>query len=444
MRSLITRLLPMLSPERLGGQALFGFGLRLWGAVASFLFSLLITRSLGAAGSGYFAIAITSVTVVSYFVLCGLDYTVVRVAAGDLREGKRGEAWGAIRLAAIIILILGPVLAGLLWLLRQPFATDVLQQPQMANVLAIMAWAMIPLALQRIASGALRVMGRTVTSQLIDGPLGTTLTALAMAWAVLQGQAGSILVPVTLHLAGATLSCVLAWVLVRRTVSGWPKPVTPAALPLLAAGVPILLSNLSGIFTEWYTTVAIGMYWPVETVGLYRVAWQFVALASLVQVMMDTLVGPRIAAAGRVGDKAEIASIARKAMAVSVLLGAPLFLLFFTVPEWLMSIFGPEFRSGAVILQILALGQLARVASGPAGTILVMTGNQRWILAYSGLGVLLCVAFAALLIPRYGAVGAAWATTATMALRHMIAALIVDRVLGIKVFRRDGGGPAAS
>jgi O-antigen/teichoic acid export membrane protein len=42
-----------------------------------------------------------------------------------------------------------------------------------------------------------------------------------------------------------------------------------------------------------------------------------------------------------------------------------------------MRLFGPEFAAGALTLQILAVGHAVRLAAGPLGTVLIMTGHQR-------------------------------------------------------------------
>ena len=436
MRKHVRRLLPMLAPDRLGGQTVMAFGLKIWGAGASFALSWLIAHSYGAAGSGHFGIAVTTVTILSYFVLAGLDYTVIRVAAGDLREGKQAEARGVVFAGARAVALAGPLVIGALWLFREPLANDVLHQPVMVDILGIMLWAVVPLSLQRVASAALRASNRVLWSQLIDGPIGTTLAMLGLAAAVLSGHAETLRLPAGLYVAGLTLGCVAGWLAFTRTSRRWPAAVRTASLPLMLAGLPILASNLSNVFTEWYTTVSLGMHWSASVVGQYRVAWQFVALAGLVQVATDTIIGPRIAAAARVGANDEIASIARKSMVLSIGLAAPLFLALIFAPRMVLSIFGPEFRGGALALQILAIGQLFRLASGPLGSILVMTGNQRWVLAYAVCGIVPCVILVALLVPTYGAVGAALATGLTVILRNIAAAVVVQRVLGIKLLSR--------
>ncbi len=427
------RLIAAFGRDRLGGQTVLVFGLKIWNAAASFALSWLIARAFGAAGSGHFGIAVTTITILSYVVLTGLDYTVVRVVAGDLREGKRDQARGVVVAALRIVGVVGPSLALLLWLAREPLAVRLLHQPDMPGLLGVMLWTLVPFALQRIASAALRGTGNILASQAIDGPLGTTVAALGLGVAIALHYSGSLLVPGWLYLAGYSISAAAGWLIYRRTIAGWPKAVIPAVLPLAAAGLPIVLSNLSNMFTEWYTTVSLGSSWPAAVVGQYRVAWQFVAIAGLMQVAMDTILGPRIAAAARVDDRAAIARTARNSIGLVTLLAAPLFAAFLLFPEALLRLFGPQFVGGATALRILAVGQLFRLIGGPLGTILVMTGNQRWVLVYALAGVVPCVVFVALLVPLYGAVGAAGATAAAIAFRNLTAMVVVHRVLGINL-----------
>ena len=110
-------------------------------------------------------------------------------------------------------------------------------------------------------------------------------------------------------------------------------------------------------------------------------------------------------------------------------------------PRLLLGLFGPDFEDGALALQILALGQAIRLATGPVGSIIVMTGHQRWTLYYALSGAALMVAFAWALIPPLGAVGAAWATVAATLCRQLTAAVVVQRLIGIRLI---GGGRLAS
>ncbi len=433
----IRHLLPHFAANRLGGQSVLAFGLKLWGAIASFGLNWLIARHFGPAGSGEFGIALTTLAITSYCVLAGLDTIVVRTVAGDLAEHKTGAARGVVATVGRAIAIVGPLVAAILFFLREPLATRVLHQPGMASMLGIMVWAIVPLTLQRIVSAALRASGNVMQSQVIDGPAGTTLAAAGLALAIWAGLARTMTLPAGLYLVGVLAGSAMGWLWFRKTSRAWSAAVPLTITPLIVAGLPILLSNLSQLFTEWYTTVSLGAHWPVEVVGQYRAAWQFVMLAGLVQIAMEVIIGPRIAAAARIGDTKAIALVARRMVGLVLVLAAPLFIVIFAAPQFLLGLFGPRFVGGSLALQILGVGQLVRLASGPLGVILVMTGNQRWVLVYAGSAVVLCVGFALWLIPLYGAAGAAAATAAAIIGRNLIAITVVHFVLRINLFRRS-------
>ena len=432
----LRRVLPHLALDRLGGQAVVAFGLKSWGAVASFALNWLIAQHFGPAGSGQFGIAMSTLLITSFCVIAGLDTIVVRTVAGDLAQHKTAEARGVITAVTRAMLIAAPLVAVTLFAVRVPFADTVLHAPVMAGVLGIMLWAIVPQALQKIASAALRASGRILVSQAIDGPAGTTFAAVGLAIAIAAGLADRITVPALLYLIGMSGGAAVGWIAFRTVSRGWPRAVPATIVPLVVAGLPILASNLSQLFTEWYTTVSLGRHWPLAIVGQYRAAWQFVMLAGLVQLTMEMIIGPRIAAAARVGDTPGIARIARRMVGLVLVLAAPLFLAIFLVPEFLLGVFGPAFVPGALALQILGLGQLIRLGSGPLGVIMVMTGNQRWVLAQSAVAVVLCVVGALWLIPRYGAAGAAAATAVAVIARTLMAMAVVHFVIHINLFRR--------
>lgn len=432
------RLIAMLGTDRLAGQVVSAFGLKIWNAAASFGLSLLIARTFGAAGSGYFGIAVTTVAILANFVILGLDHITIRAVSGDMREGKQGQARGTVIAVLKVVLIVAPLVAGLGWLTRDWLAGTVMAQPEAEKLLGIMLLAVVPLALQRIASSALRASGRPIASQVIDGALGTTVAFIAFGLAVLLHGTGRLDLVGIYYVTGTVVGSAIGWLVYARTVRAWPHANNIDWRPLVLAGLPILFLTLSNVFTEWYTTVALARYWPAAEVGQYRVAWQFVALAGLVQVAMDTMIGPRIAAAARVGAKHEIVAVARKSILLALILASPLFMALLIFPERLLSIFGEQFMGGATALQVLALGQLFRLVCGPLGSIIVMTGSQLWALIYAIAGVILCILLVALLVPTHGAVGAAAATTGTVVARYIIGGMIVRYALGINLFRKGG------
>jgi O-antigen/teichoic acid export membrane protein len=100
----------------------------------------------------------------------------------------------------------------------------------------------------------------------------------------------------------------------------------------------------------------------------------------------------------------------------------------------LLSLFGPGFGDGHHLMFIMALGLVARAAIGPMERFLNMLGQQRaCALVYAsafGINVALCL----LLIPHFGAIGAAVAIASALIVETLSLALVARHKLGFNVF----------
>ena len=100
----------------------------------------------------------------------------------------------------------------------------------------------------------------------------------------------------------------------------------------------------------------------------------------------------------------------------------------------LLRLFGAEFTGGYHLMFILAIGLLARSAIGPMERLLNMLGQQR------GCAIACASAFATniglcfLLIPIFGAAGAAIATATALCVETVSLILVARRRLGLNVF----------
>ena len=99
-----------------------------------------------------------------------------------------------------------------------------------------------------------------------------------------------------------------------------------------------------------------------------------------------------------------------------------------------MAWFGPAFESGAVCVLCLAFGQLVNALCGPVMYLLNMTGHERVAQRILWVAALLNLALNVWAIPRFGILGAAASTAATMVLWNVAAAVAVHRRLGLSVW----------
>jgi O-antigen/teichoic acid export membrane protein len=119
-----------------------------------------------------------------------------------------------------------------------------------------------------------------------------------------------------------------------------------------------------------------------------------------------------------------------------MLMSLPVVGLLMAFPGQTLGVFGAEFRVADNALRILLLGQLFNIVTGPIGSILIMTGRERWSLAYSLVATALAAVLSLVLIPRFGIIGAAWTSAITICFRNVCAFLIATRTIGLQPWGR--------
>jgi O-antigen/teichoic acid export membrane protein len=104
----------------------------------------------------------------------------------------------------------------------------------------------------------------------------------------------------------------------------------------------------------------------------------------------------------------------------------------------LLRLFGPEFVRAEPAFRILLISVCLLSAFGPAGSFLSMTGKAH-VNAWTAVGTMPVAALLmALLIPQFGAMGAALATSAALSLRVLIQLAIMRQVLRDLKHRAEG------
>ena len=94
-----------------------------------------------------------------------------------------------------------------------------------------------------------------------------------------------------------------------------------------------------------------------------------------------------------------------------------------------MRLFGAEFVRAEPAFRILLISVFLLSAFGPAGSFLSMTGKAH-VNAWTAVGTMPVAALLmALLIPQFGAMGAALATSAALSLRVLIQLVVMRRDL---------------
>jgi O-antigen/teichoic acid export membrane protein len=217
---------------------------------------------------------------------------------------------------------------------------------------------------------------------------------------------------------------------VRTVVPAGPRHYRPRtwvaiALPIfIVEGFFNLLTNIDIIF--------VGHYMEPDQVAIYFAAAKTLALVHFVYFAVRAGSAQRFAQYYAAGDTAQLQSFVRDTLHWTFWPSLAMILLMFLIGERLLALFGPNFTAGYTLFYILSIGLVFRAAIGPAGSLLIMSGQQAACAVVYTVTFIVNVALNVTLIPAIGLPGAATATTVALVFEALALYWITAKRLGIR------------
>ena len=363
----------------------------------------------------------------SAFARLGFDNTVLRFTGANANNGATVKS--VLSFALKYSLPVASAIAVILYFLSPLIASSVFNKPQMANSLAFIAPAIIGLSAVTIIAMSLQGRHKLIASI----PCQNIAHFLLCGAAVLSfntSAADTTALYLSLSL-GVTASFFYWIALINSNSAG--NTVSPHELWNSAR--PNWIIVIMNQAVQWCAPIIIGVYLVAEQVAYFSVAQRIAMLTTFILMAVNLVVAPKFAAFKAANNMDGIRKTALFSVRLLVLSALPIVLFMLLLPEFLMGLFGEQFKQGAVILQILVLGQAVNVITGSVGFLLMMSGNERdmrFVTIISGCGVLLSVP---LFTSLYGAMGAAVATAFFISLQNLLAVYFVKKRLGFNTLK---------
>lgn len=407
---------------------------RLAGAGLGFAWSLLLARFAGPEGSGIYYLALSLLTIVSTLGMLGLDQVLVRMisSAGGARAGDRIAC--IYRIAVAVSLTVAAGLSSLVLLIGPSFTDWMLGSADAGNLFALMSLGLPALALISVHSHALQglrdIVGASVTQSVVA-------PALFVCGGLMMGAASSPRVLGLVFLVG-TLGAALfgIWRWRMRRIPGVCSRFAGVAdlrAEIVASASPLLMIAMLNTVIGCAPTLLLGLWHPPNEVGVFGAAYRVSMLLTFCLAAVNAIAAPMFASLHRAADRAQMARIARMASAMALLASIPAIVLTLVAPGWIMGWFGAEFEQGSGALMILVGGQTVNLATGTAGSLLVMCGREGLLLRVIAVGAVLNLSLGMALIPGYGIIGAAVCSAVALAAQNLLAVALVRRRLGIRL-----------
>ncbi|WP_277053994.1 oligosaccharide flippase family protein [Pseudoalteromonas marina] len=401
--------------------------IRVLGAGMAFIFNLIIARQLGAEQAGYFFLSLAVAMLLSAVARLGFDNTVLRFTGANAKNGATVKF--VLNYALKFCLPVATAIALLLYLAAPFIANTVFNKPLMAQSLQYIAPAIIGLSVVLLVAMSLQARHKLFAS----------IPCQNIAHFLLCGAAILAFSTDTANLAALYLSLSLSvtasffyWISVKN-LNSFGDPVN--ANELWQSARPNWVIVLMSQAVQWSAPIIIGVFLVAEQVAYFSVAQRIALLTSFILMAVNLVVAPKFASFNAKNDMDGIRKTALFSVRLLVLSAMPIVLFMLLLPEFLMGLFGEQFKQGALILQVLVLGQAINVITGSVGYLLMMSGNERdmrFVTIISGSGVLISVPICT---HFFGVIGAAVATAFFISLQNLLAVFFVKKRLGFNTLK---------
>jgi O-antigen/teichoic acid export membrane protein len=408
---------------------------------AGFITAVLLARGLGPAGMGQYALVTSLTDTIGSLSDLGIGQIALRYASSAAARDDRKTLVSVLRWAfrvrlvlvvglSLILLALAPVLADIVW--KSPGLSPVISMAVLIPV--FMAIAAVPIiyfqALRRFGMNAVIHVGQA--SLVI---LGVGMLALLNIW--------SVFLAITVIACATAVGSIVFLVAVPRDIvfapdrtgnhddgTSWWRPrfrtkdglEEPNAESSEQFALFMLLATVIVMITLKLDVWMMGVYLDQSQIGIYAVASRFTVPLVIILGAVNTALWPRSSSAS---TREEIRLLGRKTARAGLLLAIMGIVYAFTVPLCTTFVFGERYASSASLATILCIGHALAFLANPVAVVGYALGLARlyWITNIAQL--VLVAVMLSLLLPTYGATGAALTFVASTLLGGLVNGLLV-------------------
>jgi O-antigen/teichoic acid export membrane protein len=413
---------------------------RLLSKGANLAIQVLVVRHLAKEEFGAFAYGLSVVMVVQTFVTFGLDRAVTRFVPMHHERGDYRKLFGTFFMVVGSLLALGVAAVAFTFVLFA-FAGDSLVADPLARALLLILIFLAPIdAIDAVLVGMFAVFAKPraifvrryllapalrlgVVLALVLGGFSVHFLAAGYVVASLVGVAACVGLLVRLLRDEGLLGRVR----LREIEIPWR--------PVLAFTLPLLSSDLLFAAMHVMDTILLEHFHGTSAVAGYRAVYPAAHLNTLIFASFGTLFTPLAARMFARGDRAGIDHLYWQTAVWIAVLSFPIFVVTCSLAEPVtVLLFGEAYRDSAVILAILAVGQYANAATGMNGLTLKVYGKLGYVFVLNLLTLVVTVAVNWILIPPFGALGAAIGTTTTLLVHNLLKQAGVGIYTGVRFF----------
>jgi O-antigen/teichoic acid export membrane protein len=416
-----------------GSNAVFAFLVRIASAVILYVSQIVLARWMGDTEYGIYVVVWTWVLLLGGLSTLGLSTAMMRL----LPEQREHDALDLMRGLLVggrvvpVAFSAAVALAGLAGL--RAFGSAMDSHYLLPAYLALVCLPLLTLTdLQDGIGRANGWVGVALLPPYVVRPL------MVLAAMIVAHEAGLEMSAAT-AVAAAIVACAAAAIIqtlflsrrLRTTVPAGPRAM--ALRPWFKMSLPLLLISGCEVLMQNVDVLVLSRYLPPGDIAIYFAATKTMSVVLFVHFAVGSAFANRFASFDARGDREGLVRAIGQAVNLTFWPSLAIAAAILALGKPLLWLFGPQFTAGYGLMAILAIGYLAKAATGPSEFVLNMLGAQRSCAAALTGTVVLAVLLCVLLVPAFGATGAAVAAAASWSANAALNALLARRQLGLRL-----------
>ncbi len=422
--------------EILKGSSI-AFLFRIIGMGLGYIFTFIIARWYGADTMGLFALSVTILNIFVTVGIFGFDHSLVKFIADYNSNDKQylvKEIYGK---SLYITMPLTLILSISLYYNANFFAVTIFNSEALELFLQIIAFAITPFVLLRINAAVFRGLKNIKLYSLFQN-VGIYLVSVVILLLVSTQDYNSSITIIAQCLAICVMMVFSFMYLKKHTYVF--QIISTNMLKykdVLKVSFPMLLTSSMALVMGWTDIIMLGVFTNQIEVGVYSVAVKLAAITSISLVAINTIAAPKFSELYSKGDMEGLKCIAQSSTKMMLLSSLPIILGLALFPDFILGIFGEDFKAGVNALWILLVGQFFHSICGSVGHILNMTGKQNIYYYITIIAVIINLTLNYLLAEEYGMIGVALATISALIFLNITSMLYINhkyKFLTIKLY----------
>jgi O-antigen/teichoic acid export membrane protein len=414
-----------------GGGALLFAG-SMFQAALTFVTRAYLARSLGDTLYGVVTAGISAVALVSTLGLLGIHRGVGRYAPRLDDDSVRGVILSGVAVVAPTLAVITLVAVAR----PEVIASTLFGSAALAPVALVFAVGLPFAATAEFAVGV--AQGRMVSTP--KAVVQNLVRPIVMGAGVVTAVGlGAGIVGVTMgYVAGYVAAGVVGLYYVFRLTPSGSGPIDWRRRELLVFSVPLIAVTAIRIFFLDLDVLMLSLLAETRDVGVYGGVFPLVKMFGIFLASFSFIAMPVFSRLHETGELDRMRSLYRTVAKWTFLCTLPLVLVLVTFPRPVIELtFGPEYRSGAGALRVLAAAYFVHAAVGPNSNAVISVGDTRTLALDNLVAAAVNIVLNLLLIPSFQFEGAAVGTAVGFVLMNGLVSVHLYRETGIHPVSRS-------